>query len=248
MYSMYLPSLLTPSGAVDLGKSMAGSITLHCSKDSYLTGNASNLLEKVETIEHLQGRSRSNPHTEHLNELRKKRTALASGSKDLFDSKLKFASLDPISADAAEKLRRIFAETPVDTGISYMVISNQTNTRLRRLDTLENRILMEKIGYLPIFTEYKAVQAEIDHASSEKDSAESEKTRGTVDDVVQELKNNIGYVLPYLESQSIAFPDQYAVSAKEIRESIIRVMSSTKSSRGRKGGSDSSLEDLKIIE
>lgn len=248
MYSMYLPSLVTTSGAVDLGKSISGSITLHCQKDSYLSGISIKIMNTIQTIEHLQGRSRANPHTEHLAELRKKRLSLASGSKDLFDSKQKFVSLDPIGAEAAEKLNRLFAETAIDTNASYLVISNQTDTRLKRLDTPENRALMEKIGYLPIFNEYKAVQAEIDKVSNEKDSAESEKTRGTVDDVVQELKNSIGYILPYLESQSAAFPEQYALSAKEIRESVIRVMSSMKSSRGRKGGSEDQSENGKLAE
>lgn len=234
MFREYLPSKMNASDTIDLAHGMCNTILSKCAKDTYLKGNATKLASIIATAEEYQGRSFVNPVTEKLEELRTSRNSLCTGMVELLNGKVKCAIVEPEMAKKAQVILNVINETPVSASGSQAKRSNQTSVRIRRLNEDANRLIMEEIGVLGIFLQYKIIQDSIEHLATEKDAYESNRRRGASSEYVNELKTHIGYILPYLESNCATDPAQYSAPAKEIRETITRVMTSAKMRTSRK--------------
>lgn len=228
MFSEYLPSKLNASETIELSHGISNTIEAKCAKDVYLKDNSSKLTAIIATAELYQGRSKINPVTAKLKTLRDSRKSLCNGMVELVNGKAKCAIVEPEIAKKAQIILEVIHETPVDSSGSQAKLSNQTNVRIRRLNEDANRLIMEDIGVLDIFLQYKIIQDSIENLATEKDSFQSRRLRGTSLEYVNELKLYIGYILPYLERNCDSNPVLYSAAAKEIRETIVRIMTSAK--------------------
>ncbi len=242
MFDHYCPSLLNASETIDCGRSMSRTIETHCYDNSYLASSRVKILDAIGTIEAFQGRGKSNPLKVKQNELKENRKLLISAIDSGVESKLKQALLDPDSAKSAESIASICNDTPIKYNVSQLVTINQVNTRIRRLDTVANRAHLKKIDVLVAFDKLIEIETALEAISNEIDALESTKLRGTVDEHVNILKSKIAYVLPYFDSNCQDDPKVYAAPAKEIAETISRVMTVARMRLGKKS------DDVKPID
>ncbi len=173
----------------------------------------------------MQARPRANALTVTVNELDDDRDEATVIIEKVVESKLLLGQYDAAVAEAAKAVQAAFDLTPIKVNASYAAQTNQTDTRISMCNSAELRAHMATLEVLPIWDTLIAKHEAFKEANDEKDALESIKIRGTVREQTETMKEVFRFVLPYMEAQAMDVAGSYDVAAKEVQESLARVMS-----------------------
>ncbi len=234
MFSVYKPSKTNTDDMKEIARSVMSTVEKYLPEDGFLTRQKLKLSEVDADIEMLQSRSKGNSFTDNLKSIDDERDNITLAIDSEVDNKIRLKSFDPEKGASAEVLQAAFDITPIKVSAGYATQSNQTTTRIRHCNTPEFRTHFETMDILPIWDRLIAVQSEFEKVSDEKDALESVKLRGTVKEQTNRMKDVMKFILPYLEAQSLDVAGAYDSAAKEVLESITRVMTSAEARFTRK--------------
>lgn len=238
MFTNYYPTKLITHEFLDLGKSLNSSIELHLPSEGYLSRHASKIMSHIEDITLLQGRDQVNAFTGEYRSSDEERDLLDGAIEDAVKAKVKMKALFPAEGEAAEAILADLNATPVDVRVGFSEQSEQVNARLAKLNTPESRARFELLQLLPVLDRYSEVQKEFEALSQKKDAFESAKLRGTVKTHIEGMKERFDFIFTYLRGQMIDVPAKYETAAKEIQESVTRIMAVAEARETRKKNSD----------
>jgi len=222
------------SETIDLIKGINAIITASLADDVYLVGQSAKAEEIISDIELLQGRSRINSLTDMRSSLDEDRDTVVQAFEYDVTSKMALKRFDMVKGTAAESIKTVFDATPISIRDSYSEESNQINTRIKKLGTIENQAHLTTMESTHLFEHLKSIQSEFEKVSGEKDSIESAKLRGTIREQKKYLIQRIQFILSYLESQAIDVPMSYETAMSEVTEVLNRISSQAKARATRK--------------
>ncbi len=233
-FKHYKHSYTNTSESLEIARIMEDLVEKSLASDGFLSRQKNEIAEYRSNIELLQGRSSENSYTEIVFGIDSERDDINTGIEIEVRGKMKLKKYDHVKGEAAEKVNTVLEATPVSISAGYTEESNQLNTRIRQLNTPENRAHFETLTYLHIFDKLVEVQKQFEKVSSEKDALESIKLRGTVREQVEKMHVRINYALSYLDAQFLDLPAEYEQPVNELSASIQRIMTIANSRRSKK--------------